>query len=197
MRKGALLAAAAVVAAITGGIAFGAIGDGGVIQGCHDRGGNVKVVNALPCPRGYEAFQWNVQGDKGDPGVKGDPGAPGPAGPQGEPGEKGEKGDPGAPGSAGPQGEPGEPGDEGLVGWESTSSLREISPSSAAQVGLTCSQGKMVLGGGFDISGGALVILASKPLTLNDGWSVEVRNDSDTIRSLRIFAICAMVKATS
>ena len=38
---------------------IGGIGGGGVIQGCYDSGGNVKVVAALPCPKGYTALQWN------------------------------------------------------------------------------------------------------------------------------------------
>ena len=31
------------------GIAYAAIESGGVIQGCYDKGGNLKIVQALPC----------------------------------------------------------------------------------------------------------------------------------------------------
>ena len=61
--------AAAVVAAMAGGIAWAAIpGPGGVIQGCYDNGGNVKVVDALPCPKGSKPLPWN---QAGAPGVSG------------------------------------------------------------------------------------------------------------------------------
>ena len=68
MSKGHLLSAAAgalVAGVLAGGIASGAVGDGGVIQGCYDSGGNLKVVPALPCPKGYTGLPWNQQGPKG------------------------------------------------------------------------------------------------------------------------------------
>jgi Collagen triple helix repeat (20 copies) len=114
MRKRDLIAAA--IGALTaivlaGSVAWAAIpGDGGVIQGCYDAGGNLKVVAALPCPKGYTQLPWNQQGPKGDagatgpPGPPGQPGATGATGPQGPPGESGEKGDQGLPGPVGPPG---------------------------------------------------------------------------------------------
>jgi hypothetical protein len=73
--------AGAVITALVGGIGLAAIpGPGGVIQGCYDSGGNVKVVEALPCPRNYTPFQWNQQGE---PGAQGEPGQPGPPGASG------------------------------------------------------------------------------------------------------------------
>jgi hypothetical protein len=56
-----------------------------VIQGCYDSGGNVKVVEALPCPRNYKPFQWNQQGERGAPGERGEPGPPGAPGADGTP----------------------------------------------------------------------------------------------------------------
>ena len=76
------------------GIAYAAIESGGVIQGCYDKGGNLKIVQALPCPRGHTPIQWNQQGVQG---VKGDTGEKGQTG---EKGETGEKGDPGSSGLA-------------------------------------------------------------------------------------------------
>jgi hypothetical protein len=79
MSRTHLLAAAlgALIAGVlAGGIAWGAIGDGGVIQGCYDAGGNLKVVAALACPKGYTSLLWN---QKGDPGPKGDKGDAGPS----------------------------------------------------------------------------------------------------------------------
>lgn len=78
MRRRDLLAATAgaiAATALAGGIAWAAIpGDGGVIQGCYDSGGNLKVVSALPCPKGYTALAWSQRGSKGDKGETGDPG---------------------------------------------------------------------------------------------------------------------------
>jgi hypothetical protein len=93
MSKRDLFAAAAgamTATVLAGGVALAAIpGDGGLIQGCYDSGGNVKVVAALPCPKGYASLPWNQKGEQGPPGPKGDKGDPGP------PGETGDKGEPG------------------------------------------------------------------------------------------------------
>ena len=65
----AALAGGAFALLLAGGAAWAAIpGPDGVIQGCYDGGGNVKVVQALPCPKNYTPFQWNEQGLKGEPG---------------------------------------------------------------------------------------------------------------------------------
>ena len=51
--------AGVITTALISGVAWAVIpGPGGVIQGCHDGGGNVKVVNALPCPKGFTAFTF-------------------------------------------------------------------------------------------------------------------------------------------
>jgi hypothetical protein len=116
------LAGGAIVMVLAGGVAWAAIpGPGGVIQGCYDSGGNVKVVEALPCPRNYTAFQWNqqgIQGLKGDKGDRGDVGPEGPAGPAGAKGEKGDTGSAGADGAPGAQGPPGERGLQGEQGLQ-------------------------------------------------------------------------------
>jgi len=75
-RRGSILIAAVVGALATmlvGGIAWAAIPTtpGGVIQGCYDSGGNVKVVEALPCPAKYTPFQWNQLGPAGTNGTNG------------------------------------------------------------------------------------------------------------------------------
>jgi hypothetical protein len=84
MRQRDLIAAslgAAVATAFAGTVAWAAIpGDGGMIQGCYDAGGNLKVVAALPCPKGYTQLPWNQQGIQGPEGDNGDPGPPGAAG---------------------------------------------------------------------------------------------------------------------
>jgi hypothetical protein len=74
----------AIAVVLAGGVAWAAIpGPGEVIQGCYDSGGNLKVVPALPCPKGYTPLQWNQQGPPGPPGSQGVPGTPGTPGADG------------------------------------------------------------------------------------------------------------------
>ena len=82
MRRGHLLAAllgAIVATVVAGGVAWATIPPvpGGVIQGCYDAGGNVKVVEALPCPPKYTPFQWNQRGPAGTNGTNGTDGTDG------------------------------------------------------------------------------------------------------------------------
>jgi hypothetical protein len=64
--------------ALAGSVALAAIpGPGGVIQGCYDSGGNLKVVEALSCPKNYTALRWNQQGIQGLPGADGEDGTDG------------------------------------------------------------------------------------------------------------------------
>jgi hypothetical protein len=63
---------ALAASALAWGVAWAAIPDSdGVIQGCYNSGGNIKVVSELPCPKGYTSLPWNQQGPKGDPGTDG------------------------------------------------------------------------------------------------------------------------------
>lgn len=134
-RRSSVLVGAVVGAFATmllGGIAWAAIPTtpGGVIQGCYDSGGNVKVVEALPCPKNHTPFQWNQQGLKGDPGA------------QGIPGEKGEKGDPGQKGADGAPGQPGTPGVNGTNGTNGPAGMDGISVSSDSEpAGTNCANG--------------------------------------------------------
>lgn len=101
-RRVKLISGAVVLTlAIAGGVAYAAIPDGGVIQGCYDTGGNLKVVPAAPCPKGFTSLPWNQQGPKGDKGDTGPQGPAGPQGAQGAQGPQGPKGDTGPAGSAG------------------------------------------------------------------------------------------------
>ena len=83
-----VIPAVLVAGLAVGAIAYATIPNSNVIQGCYDSGGNVKVVQALPCPKGYTPLAWNQQGPPGINGSNGTPGAKG---------DKGDKGDPGAP----------------------------------------------------------------------------------------------------
>jgi len=85
-RRSRFAAAAAAVCCVVAGVAYaagGIPGADGVIQGCYDAGGNLKVVASLPCPKGYTALSWNQAGPQGLKGDKGEPGATGQAGKDG------------------------------------------------------------------------------------------------------------------
>ena len=92
-RIGIVTLAVVVAGLAAGAIAYATIPNANVIQGCYDSGGNVKVVQALPCPKGYTALAWNQIGPAGPAGAAG---PSGPAGPTGATGPAGPKGDPGA-----------------------------------------------------------------------------------------------------
>lgn len=94
LRKRALLVCSLLVfVGLAVGIAYAAIpGANGVIQGCYDDRGDLRVVEALPCPKHHTPLEWNQQGIQG---LKGDQGLQGPQG------DKGDKGDPGEPGASG------------------------------------------------------------------------------------------------
>lgn len=104
-RIGLLAAGLGVALVAVGGTAFGAVSsipDGsGVIHGCYDSGGNLKVIDAsvtATCPKGYSALDWNQTGSAGQQGPQGQ------TGPQGTAGPTGPQGLPGASGAAGANG---------------------------------------------------------------------------------------------
>jgi hypothetical protein len=81
-RTGFLAAGLTVALVAAGGTAFAAVssspGSSGMIHGCYDSGGNVKVINTSPtsaCPRGYAPLNWSQTGPLGPAGPQG------PAGP--------------------------------------------------------------------------------------------------------------------
>jgi hypothetical protein len=200
MKRRELLAAAAgavVATALASGFAWGAIGDGGVIQGCYDAGGNLKVVATPACPKGYTLLPWNqqgprglegpqgIQGPKGDPGEQGIPGAQGVQGAKGDPGiqgPKGDKGDQGEPGTPGP------PGADGVTGYEVVQVHTSLDSLEGFTLDAPCSAGKRVLGGGF--IGTLAGVDKSFPNQARDGWVV-AGQASVLGGGATAFAICA------
>ncbi|HTA07278.1 MAG TPA: hypothetical protein VK836_02125 [Streptosporangiaceae bacterium] len=105
----------------------GPVSPSGVVQGCYDSGGNLKVLTAsqTACDKGYTPIDWNQTGPQGVTGPVGATGATGavgpagpigatgPAGPQGPAGNDGAVGATGPAGTAGPAGAPGAPGGSG------------------------------------------------------------------------------------
>jgi hypothetical protein len=67
-----MLAAIASLVLVGGVVLAGSIpGPDGVIHGCYDKQGDVKVVASLPCPKGYTVLEWNQTGPSGPAGVSG------------------------------------------------------------------------------------------------------------------------------
>ena len=74
MRKQLIAALVGALAAtiVAGGVAFAAIpGPDGVIQGCYDSGGNVKVVSACPVRRTTRRFSGSSKASLGHPELQG------------------------------------------------------------------------------------------------------------------------------
>ena len=90
----------------------------GVIHGCHDKDGRLRVIDPTleKCAKGEAPIQWNQQGPEGPAGPAGATGAPGPAGAQGADGAVGRDGRDGAPGTPGASGPPGPEGAPGVPG---------------------------------------------------------------------------------
>jgi hypothetical protein len=120
---------AAALTLVAGGTAADAsipaspVDGSGVIHGCYDSGGNVKVINvSATCPKGYTSLNWSqtgpqgATGPQGPQGPQGATGAQGPAGPAGATGAKGDTGPQGPVGPEGPAGQPGPTGQQGLTG---------------------------------------------------------------------------------
>jgi hypothetical protein len=208
MKRRDLIAAATGALAATvlaGGVAWAGIpGSSGVIQGCYDSGGNVKVVESLPCPRSYTPFSWNqqgIQGPKGDTGLqgpkgdKGDTGATGlqgDRGPQGEQGlqglrgltgEKGDKGDKGDTGEAGPAGPPGA---GGIGGYEIVHRDVDVGGFGSASADASCPTGKKATGGGVWANGS----LIARSAPFGNGWTGVVRNPFIDGETITVYAIC-------
>jgi hypothetical protein len=100
-RTAAALAASAAVLAGAGAAAAAVPGPDGVINGCYDASGKVRVLDssaAKSCGGNETVLNWNQTGPQGP---KGDTG---PQGPQGEMGTQGPKGEMGSQGPAGPAG---------------------------------------------------------------------------------------------
>jgi hypothetical protein len=144
----AVITGAAALALVAGGTAAGAaIADGpvsnGVVQGCYDSGGNVKVLlpGETACPKGYTALNWSQTGPAGPAGSAGTTGPTGPAGPQGPAGSQGPTG-------------PSTAGSNGLdVG------VYDSGPSGSDQAVATCpaDQPYVTGGGGFVVDNDASI----------------------------------------
>jgi len=90
--KRAAVAVAGLAMLVAAGVAFGAIPDpGGVIHGCYDKKGALRVLDPTTdaCGKGESALDWSQQGPPGPAGTAGAQGPQGPAGLQGPQGPAG------------------------------------------------------------------------------------------------------------
>ncbi len=171
VRNGRLLVGACLVVGV-GAIATvvqADIGGGGVIQGCYDSGGNVKVVAALPCPKGFTALSWNQTGPTGPMGATGATGATGAAGPTGATGVTGAAGATGATGVTGATGPAG-----GLSNVQVVHATATPATDGFATAIVDCPAGTTLVGGGADVlgvvgdaDGNGQRIISSKPFNQN------------------------------
>ena len=155
--------AAAVLLAAASGIAYAAIpGSDGVIHGCINASGQVRVIDpgaGGSCSTGESALNWNVTGGKGPSGLQGPPGPTG------------------ASGAA------------GSSGYEQDVKQFNTDENGDGTGEVDCSTGKRVLNGGFEPSSTQpLHPVASKPNEDGTGWIVTMTGG---VGSFVVTAICA------
>ncbi len=154
---------AAVALAAASGIAYAAIpGSDGVIHGCVNASGGVRVIDpgaGGSCSTGESALNWNLTGAKGATGLQGSPGPTGNAGPAGS------------------------------SGLERDVKQFNTDESGNGTGEVDCPSGKVALNGGFEPSSTQpLHAIASKPNEDGTGWIVSMTGG---VGSFVVTAICA------
>src|SRR6266704_1720843 len=140
--------------------------------------------DAFACTNEQKKVEWSVTGPQGPQGD------PGPAGPTGPAGPKGDIGD------TGPLGPAGLPGSPGISGYE-VINTGFLVHSPGVIVEAFCSLGKVVLGGGVDLSriNSHVALSLSRPDGNTHGWKGAYSSDNGTHTTIRVWAICAVVAA--
>jgi hypothetical protein len=181
-----IAAATVVVLPMAGAVASAAVPDSdmGVIDGCYDRSGQLRVIDPQArdrrdreCTNRETAISWNQEGPQGAQGLPGADGAPGPAGESGPQGEKGDPGPQGPAGPAGPQGPAGESGGLDRTSFQITADNVTVPAGSAfTMLTVACPDpvNQVVMNAGFWVSGPATVI-ESMPADGWSGWRVSAR----------------------
>jgi len=149
-------------------------------------------------PIGFEGIAGPV-GPAGLHGVQGLVGFTGPQGPVGSTGKPGPKGEQGLVGPTGPAGPPGPTIEmtkgvlNGISGWEILKSKNhKIAPGQRKTVLMSCSPGKILLGGGYnaeqceDCSG-----INNYPSSGNSWETTLVNKMSDRPANFKVYVICA------
>ena len=145
------VAGATVLGLLGAGVAFAAIPNGNVINGCYTKsGGTLRVVDTstTSCRSGETSIAWNQTGPQGPQGIQGIAGTNGTNGTNGVDGTNGTNGTNGAPGAPGPAG----PSDAYIGRMVATSFLgNDISGPGAEVVRLSLPAGVYALFGKAEI----------------------------------------------
>lgn len=186
MRVLVMVLALAVVLLIAGGVALanhgGIPADNSVssIQGCYENQnpqetkGALRVVpdNTVDCKGNETPIEWLAA----VPGPPGSQGNPGPAGPQGD------------------------PGPSGVSNLQRVSNQATISTNNFLLVSASCTDGRVVLGGGVSASNSNINVWINQPgIGINDpggsgGWTGGAGHAGGSPGfTLKVYAICATV----
>lgn len=182
-----------------------------ILELCVRPGGVVMVVNdtitrSICRGPGTKIVKVNVAGVPGPQGPKGDKGDKGDTGATGAQGEQGPAGTPGAPGAQGPIGPTGPAGPAGLTGSTLVNgnavSTADGNAGSTATSTATCAPGKVLLGGGaqLTVDGGAvnmtrIAMLSSYPGSTTSWTAMGVITNTlsgASVLTARAYALCSL-----
>ena len=91
----------------------------------------------------------------------------------------------------------GPPGPPGISGYEERTHQLFVSAGAFTNVSVSCSAGKKVLGGGYDIeTPDDVKVFSSEPTDgsgniIDNGWNVGVHNAGSVTRQVTVIAVCA------
>jgi hypothetical protein len=156
----------------------------------------IEGTSGLPGADGKDGKSGSV-GAPGKNGAQGIPGPPGPQGLQGPPGLPGPVGPPGIPGLRGPAGEQAIKSNQsainGVAGWEMLESRSfKVTPGQKKTVVMSCSPGKILLGGGYNASGcQGCSAETNYPSNINS-WETTLTNPTNSkTTNLKVYVTCA------
>jgi len=157
---------------------------------------NLEGTSGLPGANGKDGAQ-GLRGLAGPSGKNGVQGIPGPVGPQGLQGLPGPVGPPGIPGLRGPAGEQAINSNQsainGVAGWEMLESRSyKVTPGQKKTVVMSCSPGKVLLGGGYNASGcQGCSAETNYPSNINS-WETTLTNPKNSkATNLKVYVTCA------
>jgi len=135
-----------------------------------------------------------TSGQDGEPGL---PGSPGKDGAQGLPGPQGIQGPPGPPGPPGPAGKQivksSQAAINGVAGWEMLESRSfKVEPGQKKTVVMSCSPGKILLGGGYNAAGCAGCSAETNYPSNINSWETTLTNpEGSKAINLKVYVTCA------
>jgi hypothetical protein len=137
--------------------------------------GTVRIVGATTtCNKAETSLAWSSQGPRGEAGPRG---PEGPQGPQGSPGPRGPEGPP------------------GISGYHvaTVSTTIPLSPGPyliAGSVLVTCPEGKVAVGGGYEHQSGYADLVVKTSAPNKGGWLLVFINPGPAEAVVNAFAVC-------